>query len=158
MAIAAAMGRKHVWERCSIAEFVGVNAITNARPELHRIDEDADNGARGDVNNVVDRPASLRKAGKITGQEAKTLLAAHRSRRDTSVQAQQVSDWAPVVRAASWTNRCHVLNQRKEVGTRRRRNRNTENRRVQVRQQRIKEEAGELRIILRIGNTEQGLR
>src|ERR1700751_3579547 len=148
MAIAAAMGRKHVWERCSIAEFVGVNAITNARPELHRIDEDADNGARGDVNNVVDRPASLRKAGKITGQEAKTLLAAHRSRRDTSVQAQQVSDWAPVVRGACWTNRFHVLHQRNAVGTSGLQYRNTENRRVEVHLERMGGGTGQLRILV----------
>ena len=85
MAVATAMGRKDVWERCSIADFVGVNTIANTRTELHRIDEDADDGAGGDVNDVVDGPPSLRESGQITGQEAKTFLAAHWSRRDTSV-------------------------------------------------------------------------
>lgn len=45
MAVPTAMGRKHVWERRSIAEFVGVNAITDARTELDWIDEDAGDGA-----------------------------------------------------------------------------------------------------------------
>ena len=45
MAITSAMRRKHVWERFSIADFVGVYTITNPRTVLHRIDEDADDGA-----------------------------------------------------------------------------------------------------------------
>jgi hypothetical protein len=45
VAVAATVGREHVWERCSIAELVGVNAITNACTVLHRIGEDADDGA-----------------------------------------------------------------------------------------------------------------
>jgi hypothetical protein len=45
MAVTTAMGRKHVGERFSITDFVGVNTITNARSILHRIDEDADDGA-----------------------------------------------------------------------------------------------------------------
>ena len=45
MTVATAMGRKDVWERRAIAAFVGVHTITNARTVLHRIDEDADDGA-----------------------------------------------------------------------------------------------------------------
>ena len=45
MAVATAMGRKHVWECFSITDFVCVNTITDACSVLHRIDEDADDGA-----------------------------------------------------------------------------------------------------------------
>jgi hypothetical protein len=45
MAVTAAMRRKHVWECFSITDFVGVNTIANACPVLHRIDEDAGDGA-----------------------------------------------------------------------------------------------------------------
>jgi len=45
MAVTTAMSRKDVRERFSIAHFVGVDAVTNARTVLHRIDEDADDGA-----------------------------------------------------------------------------------------------------------------
>jgi hypothetical protein len=73
VAVATAMGRKHVWERCSIADFVGVNTIANAGTELHRIDEDAGDGARGDVNDIVDGPPSLRESGKVARQKAESL-------------------------------------------------------------------------------------
>jgi hypothetical protein len=45
MAVATAMGGKHVWECFSITDFVRVHTITNAGSVLHRIDEDADDGA-----------------------------------------------------------------------------------------------------------------
>ena len=45
MAVTSAMRRKHVWEHFSIAAFVRVNTVTNPRTVLHRIDEDADDGA-----------------------------------------------------------------------------------------------------------------
>jgi hypothetical protein len=39
------MGGKHVRERLSVPSFVDVHAITDWRTVLHRIDEDADDGA-----------------------------------------------------------------------------------------------------------------
>jgi hypothetical protein len=97
----------------------------------------------------------LRESGKIACQETETLLAAHRSRGDASVQPQKISDRACVVRTASRTYRSHVLDEREQVSARRRRNRNVKDRREQVRQQWIKEEVGELAIVLRIGDAEQ---
>src|SRR5215471_19266035 len=122
MAIAAITGRAYVGERRAKSAILGVDTIPDRRAVLHWINENSSHCARRNIDDSVDRPTPLRESGKITGQETETLLTPHWRGRNARVQPEQVGDRTRVARSATGTNRRHVLDQRKQVRTRRRRN------------------------------------
>ena len=83
-------------------------------------------GPGSDVENIVDRPASIRKTSHIAGNEAEPLLVGNRGRRNAGVQTKEVGHGSRVDRSAPRAYRSHVLHERKQVDTRLRRNRNAQ--------------------------------
>ena len=85
--------------------------------------------------------------------DGQTLLLSNRRRRNAGVEPYQVSNRTAIIRTASRADRSHVLNQRKQIGSRRRRHRNSD-RAEHGRQQRIQEEVSELLVVLRLTHAE----
>ena len=115
MTVATTVSRHDIREGSAVTVFVGVHTIADCCAELFRICQNAGDGARGDINYVVNGAPALREAGQVSRHEAETFLASDRSGRDPSIQPKQISNRAGVFRAAAWTNRGHVLDQRKQV-------------------------------------------
>src|SRR5215472_2080322 len=124
MAVAATVGGANIREPVLVAVLVDVHAVSDGRTVFLRIRQDADHGAAGDVDYVVNRTASIRKSRQVARQEAESLLVGNRCRRNSSVEAEQIRDWTCIVRSAPRTDRSRVHNQWEQVGTRRGRNRN----------------------------------
>src|SRR5260370_41810267 len=124
--VATAVSRHHIWEGVAITDFVGIHAITDPCAELFWVCQNASYGTSGDINHVVDGAPTLGEAGEVSRQEAQTFLAPDWSGRNTRIQPQQISNRSGIFRGAAWTNRGHVLDQREQVGARRRGNRNTQ--------------------------------
>src|SRR2546426_1379165 len=133
MTVATAVSRQHVRERRAIAIFVDVHAITDSCAEFQGVCQDANDGTGGDIDHVVNGAASLREAGEVSRQEAETLLFSYWGWWNTSVQPQQISDRPTVIWATSRADWTRVLNQRQQVGTRRRGNRDAEYGGIQMR-------------------------
>ena len=126
VAVASAVGGANVRERHLKTVTLGVDAVADRRTIFHGIRKDADDCPRRNVHYVVHRSTPLRKSSQIAGQEAESLLAAHRSRGNTGIQSKQVSDGTGIARRASRTDRRHVLHQREQISTWRRRNGNVQ--------------------------------
>ena len=109
--VATAVSRLYVWEGGAVTRIVDVDAITDASPVFHGIHQDAANGAGGDVHRVVNQAASVGEAGIVAHQKAQTFLLVHWSRRDTSVQPQQVGNRTGVVGPATGADGRLVLDQ-----------------------------------------------
>ena len=86
-AVAATVGWPYVWKRRSESTILGVDAITEGGSVFRGINKNSCNGARGDVDNVVDRASSLGKSGKIACEEAESFLILDRSGWNTGIQA-----------------------------------------------------------------------
>src|SRR6516164_2869564 len=150
VAIAPAVCRKHIGEcRCE-STVIRVNTIADRRSELHRIGQDANHCARGDVDYVIDRTPALRKARQVASKEAQSLLAGCWSWRNAGVEPEQICNRSHILWPTTWTDRSHVLHEREQVRPRCRRNRDVENRRIQMGEERIEEEIGKLAVILGI--------
>src|SRR5262249_25161117 len=66
----------HIRKCRAVADFVDVDAITNAGAELDWVRQNTGHDARGDVHNVIVEPASVREPRVITCQEPQALLVA----------------------------------------------------------------------------------
>src|SRR5262249_42205460 len=102
--VASAVGRHDIGERIAVPLWIELHAIADGGAVLGGVDEDSGNGARRDVDNIVDGAATVGIPRQVTGEEAEALLASHRSWRDAGVQAKQIGNWASVCRGAAGTD------------------------------------------------------
>ena len=128
--VATAVGGQDVRKRCSIPTFVECSRHHRSRAPYFtgstRIPATA-REAISTTSSIGRRPCG--NPARSPARKPRRFWLRHRSRRNTSIQPEQVRDRAGIVRTASRTNRSHVLDQRKQIGTRRRRNGNLQNRR-----------------------------
>jgi len=128
VAIASAMRRLNVGEPSPISRLVDVDTVSDWRAKLLGVTKDARYDSRRDVDYVIHQATTVGIAGCIACQESKPLLLGNWSCRNSSIEAQQIGDWASVVWTASWANRGVVLNQWEQVSARCNRNWQTSNR------------------------------
>lgn len=126
VAVPAAVSGGDIRESRPVAIFVHIHAIAHRCAVLDGISEDPHDRAGSDIDDVINRTTSLREASQVAYEEAETLLAAYRSRRNTRVQTQQIRDRTGIIGTATRTNRSRVLDQRKQIRTRSRRDRNVQ--------------------------------
>src|SRR6516225_5315716 len=158
MPVAPAVGGAHIGERWFVPVLVDVDAVADRSSILVRIRENARHRTGSDVDHIIDGTAAVRESGNVAGEESEALLVRHWSRGNSSVQSKEVCDRTCIIRSAPGADRSRVHDQGKQVGSRRRRYGNVQDRRVQVCEQRIEEEVCELLVILRIRDAEQILR
>src|SRR5690349_15104911 len=114
MAVPPAVRRLYVRKCCAVTQLVDVDAIADARSELHRVRKNTGHGARRDVHHVIVEPASVRKAGIVTRQEPQAPLTSRRRWRNAGVQSEEIRNRSRVLGAASWTDGSQVLDQREQ--------------------------------------------
>jgi hypothetical protein len=115
-AVAPAVGRQNVGEGVVKAFSLGLNAISKRCPKLDGVHQDAGDGACRDVEHIVNRPASVRVARVVAGQEPEALLIAYGRRRNAGIQAEKIGYWSTIGGPATWADRRLVLNQKQQVG------------------------------------------
>jgi len=145
-AVPAVIGRSQERERSRQLGAGSVDAVANGSAVLGAVGQHASDRARGDIEDIVHRPAAVGEARGISGQEAEPLLGAKWRRGDAGVEPQQVGDGTGVIGAAPGTDGSHVLDQRQQIGARRRRYGDADAGK-DLGQQRIEEEAGELSVV-----------
>ena len=92
VAVAAAIRGKHV-RKCGRKTLVfSIDSVAKSCVILCRIGQDSGNRTRGDIDDIIDRPASLRESSKIAREEAEAFLTSHGCGRNTGVEPQQVSN------------------------------------------------------------------
>src|SRR5664279_4999449 len=84
-AVAAAIGRHDIGERVVETFGLGLHPVSQRRSVLRRIYQDAGNGARRDVEDIVNRSTPIGITGQVAGQEAKPFLAADWSRGNAGI-------------------------------------------------------------------------
>src|SRR5215831_14088416 len=103
VAVTTAMRGLHIGERGTIARFIHVDAIANTSVELHRVGEDAGDGARSNVDNVIVQATSIGESSQVTSEKAKAFLFGNRSWRNSSVQPHQIGDRSGISTVTSRT-------------------------------------------------------
>ncbi len=124
--VAPTIGRHDVGERGTVPFRIQLHAISNCRPIFGGIDKNSSYSARGDVDDVIDGPATVREPSRIASEEAQALLAANCGWRNSRVEAEQIRDWAGIASTATRADRWLVLRQDQQIRTRWRGDRNSE--------------------------------
>src|SRR5215510_11164206 len=101
VAVTTAMRGLYIGERGTIARFIHVDAIANTSAELHRVGEDASDGARSNVDNVIVQATPIGKSSQVTSEKTKAFLFGDRSWRNSGVQPHQIGDRSGISTGAS---------------------------------------------------------
>ena len=122
--VATAVCRLYIRECGSISRIIDIHSIANPGSKHGRVFQNACNGTGRDVDSVIAQSPTVGEPAKVTSQYSQSLLLANWRWWDSGIQTQQVSDRPGVFWSASRADGSLVLNQRQQVGARRRRNRN----------------------------------
>ena len=65
MAVSSTIRGKHIGKRVPVPVCVQLNSVADRRAVLHRIEKNSGNRTRGDIYDVVNRPAAVGVTGHI---------------------------------------------------------------------------------------------